>query len=844
MSKKDFGCFYCSGKSISDSDNCPECGEPINVSEKLVGLTLHEEYKIISVLGRGFNGWTVLAEDVNLFQKFAIKLIPKHRSKQGVFKEPKALVECSPHPNIARFIRIFEANLFEESNQVSVSCLVFENIPNARPLSILIEDSAVQLTRVDVVDILIGISKGLERMHRKGLWHDDLHDDNILIREVQPDEGMRGRFESKLIDFGSTKTQENIIEQQGEGSDYSYLSKHIYTLVSKFEYNNQKTLTPSDRTFASILRRLAHRLADKNVSRRSMTPLDVSKEISTAQDECSFSHNHPSFEEMRKNLGVALNEPLENTNALYLAPQDVALLFRDELEWEPRLYKSEPVMVVGPRGCGKTMLLRYLSINSCARPTREETLEEVNKRLLGMRYIGFLISVGQLRTPFLRTAYKELERQNSNLAEEFSREFLNLSFAYEVVRTLIWLDTEKILPLSEDDTRLLVSLLVGLFSKVCENKYETLHSLAESIDRRVMSLSNLGSHSDYEPTAYARDDILHKLGETLRATSWGSKKEIWFLLDDYSVTVLPELAQKAYNPVLFYPTNELRIKLSSEGEGPNVTDTLNRKYREGREVSKVNLGEVYFQSSETKSREFFEGILDARFRETKKGSLQELQALLGEHANEGNFGEYINSLSRPGDARFYGFGLICRLCSGDVSFIIELLHTLTRGQWDMQCRQISDSDQDAQIKRFAQRQLSELRNVAEYGMKLHTFANSMGALIKHYLVESKGKNSPDERLRIEIEGTGDMSNEAQKMHEALLRYSVLVSGGAGKSQKGLPTKKLFFRRMFAPCYPFSPSRSGSIAITSKEYEEWLLKPETMGKKMKKSDDISTELKFE
>lgn len=825
MSTKDFGCFFCNGKSSEKSGICPDCGEPIDISNFLVNNTLNNAYRIISVLGRGFNGWTVLAEDEKLFQKFAIKIIPVHRCKNDEFKEPKSLIECSPHPNIARFNSLFGFNFSIKAKSVPVSCLVFEHIPNARPLAAMIEDINLQLNKVDVVAILRGIAKGLERMQGRELWHDDLHDDNILIREVQPDEGLVGRFESKLIDFGSAKSQELIDQRQKEASDYSYLSKHIFSLVHRFEYGNQKILTPSDRTFAARLRRLAHRLADKDVSRRQMTPRDVGREIDAAHDECATGHNHPSFEDMKKNLKVALTEPLENTNALYLAPQDIALLFRDELGWTPRLNRSEPVMVVGPRGCGKTMLLRYLSIDSCARPTQDETQENVKSKLLEMRHIGFLINIGQLRTPFLRSAYKELERNQPDLAEEYCREFLNLSFAHEVVRVLIWLNTENFLPLTADDNSLLVALLADLYP--AENiKYESLHYYAEIIDRRVMHLSNFHSSSDYEPTAYARDDILHKFALTLRRTTWGGAKEIWFLLDDYSVTVLPELAQKAYNPVLYYPTNELRIKLSSEGEGPNVTDTLLRKYREGREVSKVNLGEVYFQAEESVGRKFFESILSARFRATGIGSIEDLHKLLGEHENEKGFGNYINAQTRPGDARFYGFGLICQLCSGDVSFIIELLHSLTHGQWSPSPQQISILKQDEEIKRFAQRQLSELRNVADYGMKLHIFANCIGALVKSYLVESKGKKS-DERIRIEIEGVGNMSVEAQKMHEALLRYSVLISGGAGKSQKGLPTKKLFFRRMFAPCFPFSTSRSGSIAITIQEYERWLLDPKAM-----------------
>jgi hypothetical protein len=272
----------------------------------------------------------------------------------------------------------------------------------------------------------------------------------------------------------------------------------------------------------------------------------------------------------------------------------------------------------------------------------------------------------------------------------------------------------------------------------------------------------------------------------------------------------------------------LRIKISSEGEGPILTDSLGRKYKEGREFTKVNLGEVYFQSKEEDGRRFFEQILEARFRETGKGSLQELFRLLQEHEHEKRFGEYICSQSRPGDSRFYGFGLLCRLCSGDISFIIELLYSLTQGSWDNQRAPLTPKEQDEIIKRFAMRQLADLHATSEHGGKLHEFAMSLGKLIKSYLLKSKNKKA-DERLKIEIEGPGELSSQAQVMHDALLRHSVLVSGGAGKSRKGLPTRRLFFRRLFAPCFPFSPNRDGCIALTVQDYEQWLLDPKTIWK---------------
>jgi hypothetical protein len=186
----------------------------------------------------------------------------------------------------------------------------------------------------------------------------------------------------------------------------------------------------------------------------------------------------------------------------------------------------------------------------------------------------------------------------------------------------------------------------------------------EGAERRLTDLSNLETADAYRPSNLSSDEVLIALARALTAITWTQGKGIWFLLDDYSVTVLPAFVQSSYNPVVFRLSDELRIRVSSEGDGPHLSDRLGRRYKEGRELSKVSLGEVYFAAAESKGQEFFEEILDARFNEVGKGSLESLKLLLGQHEKLDGFGDYICSQKRPSDARFSGFDLVCRLCSG------------------------------------------------------------------------------------------------------------------------------------------------------------------------------------
>ena len=225
MSTKEFGCFLCSGKSVERTGVCPTCHKPIDVGSTLLSEDM-EGYHPIGILGRGYYGWTLKVE--RSYRTFALKLIPVHRlDSKFTDNEAHSLAACSPHRNIALFWHHFYTSISLGDQVVPVLGLVFEFIENALSLNELLIDSTVSLSRKDVRDILAGISSGAARMHLKGIWHDDLHDDNVLVRRVGPDENLAERYEAKLIDFGSTKPLKRDEPEHGERGDYHYLAKHI-----------------------------------------------------------------------------------------------------------------------------------------------------------------------------------------------------------------------------------------------------------------------------------------------------------------------------------------------------------------------------------------------------------------------------------------------------------------------------------------------------------------------------------------------------------------------------------------------------------------------------------------
>ena len=129
MSTKEFGCFFCDGKSTDSSGSCGKCGRPIDIRDYLRELPI-PPYRVVDIIGRGFYGWTLKVEDA--YQAFAMKVMPRTRLRVDAIadEEARSLAACSPHRHIARFWSQIPTAITILGQEITVLCLVFEYIPN------------------------------------------------------------------------------------------------------------------------------------------------------------------------------------------------------------------------------------------------------------------------------------------------------------------------------------------------------------------------------------------------------------------------------------------------------------------------------------------------------------------------------------------------------------------------------------------------------------------------------------------------------------------------------------------------------------------------------------------
>eukprot|EP00002_Diphylleia_rotans_P013166 TRINITY_DN2565_c0_g1_i5.p1 TRINITY_DN2565_c0_g1~~TRINITY_DN2565_c0_g1_i5.p1 ORF type:complete len:428 (-),score=79.78 TRINITY_DN2565_c0_g1_i5:735-2018(-) len=149
-----------------------------------------QKYSIMSKKGEGTFAEVVKIQSLQNGDLFALKKMKtsfETIDQVNNLREIQALRRLSPHPNIIKLSEI----IFEKSS--GRLCLVFELMD--MNLYELIKGRKQYLPEKKVVHIMYQVMKGLDHMHRNGVFHRDIKPENILIREDKV----------KIADFGSCR---------------------------------------------------------------------------------------------------------------------------------------------------------------------------------------------------------------------------------------------------------------------------------------------------------------------------------------------------------------------------------------------------------------------------------------------------------------------------------------------------------------------------------------------------------------------------------------------------------------------------------------------------------------
>jgi hypothetical protein len=339
---------------------------------------------------------------------------------------------------------------------------------------------------------------------------------------------------------------------------------------------------------------------------------------------------------------------------------------------------------------------------------------------------------------------------------------------------------------------------------------------------------------------------------------------VTFLLDDFTQPLVPEKCQRAFLPIMF---GIPQFIVSAHSRSVTLEDLNGVRYDPSREFTEINLGTEYVKTLEgsrgagkKRCEDFLVDIFAKRFErdQTEFFKNKTLRELLGDsHYHEGRVADEIalrHEKKQLRGLKFHGVDTLLDLCTGDISYIIDLVGAVFRRQEKTSKGKypVSPAVQNTVVRMVARRELMKILDIRIYdGRKLFDIAKTFGQMSRKKILlyasnpHRSEKDHVPQYLRIEIEQNVPLRPEDEEMLRALLQYGIFVDGGWGSAHNGTTTQVLLFRKLFCPAFPTTITSRDSFSWTAAKFSQFLRNPVAVGfEERRKGSHSSQQTLFE
>ena len=675
----------------------------------------------------------------------------------------------------------------------------------------------------DIITASKDLFSGLQIIDLNNLWHNDLHAENILIEEIGDlQQKLYNRSTNKvfkIIDIGSMTFRSP--ESVKPFSDIAKVGQHIVEMIKNC-INNTK-LSKCDQIFLFLLEDICSQLIDEGPTRR----INSANEALSLIEEAFMSSRTHKDEDIK-----ALDSPFRYINANDI-PSAWLLknMFSNKLTYFQDIISigSQSQLITGPRGCGKTMLLKNMRF-----VTKYDSQKQHKKLFFDdLNYIGLFISARKEFGNYL-VSYRKMNWLEN---EQFIFLYFNLLITLELLSIIYRLTRDKHIK-KESFSNL------NEFLKVRFNiKYSSIFTIQEKL-RKISTQIIADQLKDIFVTIENSSPkyLIDLFNEFKKSTNpLLSKQEIFILVDDMSLPRIPEFIQKAINPAIFNTGANYKTRITAHSDGLILSDFGNDVYKHNRDLQEINLGYEFWKLSNDYDFciKSFDDILAIRFKLANNNTFHGLEKYLGIQ-NVESPGKTIGDLYDQKKLRTFkynGAQMFIQLCSGDISYLIDLL-----GRMDRLCRNkypISVRVQNSVIRNYARNELRSLQDIkSENNINLYEIALYFGVWSK-----TMAFNKKDDYLRLEVSLVEEDKFIKSVLRE-LLCYGVFIDAGYSNDSQGNTAKKLLFRRIFTPAFPTTFIDHSTFAITKKHFFDFIKNPRDFVRKKMSSYGVNPEEQLE
>lgn len=715
------------------------------------------------------------------------------------------------------------------------------------------------LTGEDFLLLTQQMFTALAVLRNNGLCHDDLHPGNVLIQPRTNPLTNEPTIGVKIIDTGSVKRIETrhrllsdlrskitLLEKDGALVNHiegykSFLKwkepdDHLRTVecllyAANSLARNYHRLQFWERVFFDRLLALVQKAVDHDLNRRLDEPEQVVSEVRAIAES---SKSEESKEQ------IDLSSPFDYISAEMIRnDREFAELFSRECPWLDQCRLLEPLYIYGPRGCGKSSVLRWLSFKTLLSDRTRNDLTEIKD-------IGVYVSCSvELRSRFWLLREEVIDQLQIPIIR-----FFNLLLLEELF-----------------DTLLLMSRLEDSDGYQFGFKASKLHEFTTFVIRRLTTTEEFSrprlqgqSYFDYlrgfvrkfrwdtwsriqkaEPEAGVPDpssasDICRALSQYF---AYFESRHVTFLVDDYSNQRIPKHLQRKLNQTISFAKQGTPIfKVSSEYYGVDLEGI-----QEGREVIEINIGEQYTSLTDITGPKFLTDIINIRLNKAKYKN-PDIQHILGSTT----YDNMAVAIAEENDTeRFYYHGIDCihLLCSGDVALALDLIKRIfdDNSVTAANPHPVRAHSQHETIQRFSHDEIHRIKSIVPDGEEMHDIVCWLGAIARAAVMFKRSKRKDpyktgkpsclthlDVRVPVIKELQAHQPSLAHR-YELLTSRAILLSLDTSRSRLQGATERLQMRRIYFPAFKAPLKRDAPIKVdTVDELVSMLSNPRTFAER--------------
>ena len=733
--------------------------------------------------------------------------------------------------SFSQFAYFRDADIIELSNR-KIKCVCFiEDWVTGKTLKEYIYSN--EISPPFIVNYVKEMCDALEILAapKVNLRHDDLHLENVMIA-TQEIKRPSQELTIKIIDTGSMKNYEARLTKDKD--DHGRFCEHIIALYNSLLFTQdrrRKILSTMQRRFRNEIKPLISSMLEEDRQVALFKPDKIREQFQNAYGRAL----HPY-----KEVKLKLEDPFDYITAEHIASDELLVnLFAESCPWVREVISPNPILLTGPRGCGKSMLFRRLSLKALLCKSPEE--------IKNSKIVGFYISCSADFKNRFGCIPSEV------LANRFQKEiihYFNLLLSREIIQTLLYIsqreDRETLFGLGEMQEKKICEFIIKKLAiteqeRLCLQGVTPLEHLLEIIEAEMNTCYDQFLR-DYNlsytiPVSFLAD-LTHFLKSNL---DYCKNRTIALLLDDFSIHRISAPVQTILNPIIWDRQASHVFKLSSEKYGAErvleSTDETTATADITREFREIDCGQFYIDLSDKNLRDelkiFAEELLEHRL--TLAGYSGTPETVIGKSSyEEGTLSKALRDRKKRYD-QYHGLETIAEICSGDVSALLEIYRRIfndgavTKDTISV----VPKHFQHSAIETVSRSFFELIKSYHPFGNEMHKRVLNFGTLCRKLLVEAS--TMKDGRLRettrIEVDQIPnvpeeDWTPEQQELMKELVRRAIFIEMEPGRGRMTLgPTWRWQLRRIYCPAFGAGLRKSWAFKWKTSELKYFLTNPE-------------------